>query len=319
MTHYDSLYEYQNGNYRVTIFEDGTKIRETEEKEFIPAFAENCDVKITDRCDGGCPFCYEGCTALGKHAKLFDSYGRPVQEWLKHLHPGTELALNGNDLSHPDLLTLLTWLQAQHVIANLTVNQKHFMKYYETLKVWCDSRLIWGLGVSLADSGDSEFLDKLYEFPNAVLHTIAGVLRPADILKLTAHPKSSSKLKILILGYKELGRGVSYLDNPYNHVQDYIQQLQHELPKLVKSCRVVSFDNLALKQLNVKETLFRGRVEDWETFYMGDDGTMTYYIDAVKEEYAKNSCMPQKERFPSVGLTVDQMFQDIRRRYEQSN
>lgn len=51
------LGRYQNGNYTVTLLDDGTKIRENDLDELIPAFAENCDVKITDRCDGGCPFC----------------------------------------------------------------------------------------------------------------------------------------------------------------------------------------------------------------------------------------------------------------------
>ena len=41
---------YKNGNYIVTILNDGTKIRQTKDDEFIPAFAENCDVKITDKC-----------------------------------------------------------------------------------------------------------------------------------------------------------------------------------------------------------------------------------------------------------------------------
>ena len=40
---------YKNGNYTVKILSDGTKIRETNEDEFIPSFAENCDVKITDK------------------------------------------------------------------------------------------------------------------------------------------------------------------------------------------------------------------------------------------------------------------------------
>ena len=39
---------YKNGNYSVRILSDGTKIRETNDDEFIPSFAENCDVKITD-------------------------------------------------------------------------------------------------------------------------------------------------------------------------------------------------------------------------------------------------------------------------------
>ena len=48
---------YKNGNYQVTIFSDGTKIRETDDDKFIPAFSESCDLKITDKCDGGCAFC----------------------------------------------------------------------------------------------------------------------------------------------------------------------------------------------------------------------------------------------------------------------
>ena len=187
MTHYDNcLYDYQNGNYRVVILEDGTKIRETEEKNFIPAFAENCDVKITDKCDGGCPYCYEGCTKNGKHAKLFDreivetlesmsvKY-TPAQKWLTKLHPGTELALNGNDLTHPDLNPdypiLLHWLKNRGIITNLTVNQKHFLQYFDLLKKWSDEKLIHGLGVSMTTSSEY-FFEKVKEFPNAVIHTI---------------------------------------------------------------------------------------------------------------------------------------------------
>ena len=39
---------YKNGNFTTKIFSDGTKIRETEDNEFIPAFAENMDIKITN-------------------------------------------------------------------------------------------------------------------------------------------------------------------------------------------------------------------------------------------------------------------------------
>ncbi len=49
---------YKNGNYSTIILKDGTKIRQTMDDKFIPEFAENCDVKITDKCDGGCQFCF---------------------------------------------------------------------------------------------------------------------------------------------------------------------------------------------------------------------------------------------------------------------
>ena len=67
------LGKYKNGNYSVVIGDDGTKIRETEYDDFIPEFAENCDCKITDKCDGGCKWCYEGCTPSGKHGNILDA------------------------------------------------------------------------------------------------------------------------------------------------------------------------------------------------------------------------------------------------------
>lgn len=53
----EKLGSYINGNYKVTIYEDGTKVRLTKDDDFIPDFSENCDVKITDKCSVGCPFC----------------------------------------------------------------------------------------------------------------------------------------------------------------------------------------------------------------------------------------------------------------------
>lgn len=51
------LAKYKNGNYDVYMFEDGTKVRETEEDEFIPAYSENTDICLTKKCGMGCQFC----------------------------------------------------------------------------------------------------------------------------------------------------------------------------------------------------------------------------------------------------------------------
>ena len=48
------MHFYKNGNYTVCIMNDGTKIRRTNEDEFIPAYAENVDVK----CTMGCQWCF---------------------------------------------------------------------------------------------------------------------------------------------------------------------------------------------------------------------------------------------------------------------
>ena len=179
---------YKNGNYSVKILSDGTKIRTTDEDDFIPSFAENCDVKITNKCDGRCPFCYEGCTPDGKHGDILN------YKFLDTLHPYTELAINGNDLSHPDLFVFLQKMKDKNIIVNMTVNQIHFEIHYSLIKFLIDQEIIYGLGVSLREPTE-KFVSMVESIPNAVIHVINGIFSYKDyeILK-------DNDLKLLILG-----------------------------------------------------------------------------------------------------------------------
>jgi len=281
---------YKNGNYNVTILSDGTKIRETEAEEFIPSFAENCDVKITDRCDGGCVMCYEGCTPNGKHGDILN------QKFLDSLHPFTELAINGNDLSHPDLIPFLEKLREKKVIANMTVNQIHFERNQELIDKLIDDKLIFGLGISLHKPTE-EFVKTVKKYPNAVIHTINGILSQSDIEIL-----KDNNLKILILGYKKLRRGKDWFKKEYEDILAKQKWLFDNLEDIINHFEVVSFDNLAIKQLEVERLMDE---KEWEEFYMGDDGNFTFYIDLVEGTFAKNSL--SLERFP-IEDTIDKMF-----------
>lgn len=288
---------YKNGNYVVCIMDDGTKIRRTDDDEFIPSFAENVDVKITSNCSIGCPFCYEGCTKEGKHADLFK------YNFINSLHPYTEMALNGNDMDHPDLEKFLIFLKEKKVFANITVHQKQFMNNYETLKHYSENKLIYGIGVSY-NHYDEEFISKVKEFPNVVLHTINGILTETDIKQL-----KGNNLKVLILGFKKLRRGKTYFDS---HTEEYSKNsdyLYDNLPTIINDgwFKLVSFDNLAIKQLDVKRLLPEDK---WEEFYMGDDGNYTFYIDMVDGKFAKNSL--SQERYDIGDKTIDEMFNEIR-------
>ena len=95
------LTKYKNGNYDIVILKDGTKIRMTNDDEFIPEFPESIDVKITSKCDGNCSFCYENCPPAGEHGDILNA------KWVDSLHSGTELALNVNYMSHSELIPFL--------------------------------------------------------------------------------------------------------------------------------------------------------------------------------------------------------------------
>lgn len=292
------LGRYKNGNFVTTILSDGTKIRETKNDEFIPSFAENMDVKICNYCDMGCKFCHEGSSLYGKFGAILN------EKFIDTLHPYQEIAIGGGDAtSHPDLIPFLQKLKERKVIANMTVNQIHFEKKQELIKKLVDEKLIYGLGVSLVNP-TKHFIELIKQYPNAVIHVINGVLKPLDVKAL-----ENNNLKMLILGYKHLRRGNEYFEEEQNDIEVKQQWLYENLEDIIQKFKVVSFDNLAIEQLNVKRLLTQ---EEWDEFYMGDDGKVTYYVDMVERKFAHSSTAPFDKRYDLLD-SVDDMFKVITR------
>ena len=292
------LGRYKNGNFVTTILSDGTKIRETKDDEFIPSFAENMDIKLTNKCDGGCAWCHEGSSVNGEHGDILN------EKFIDTLHPYQEVAIGGGDAtSHPDLIPFLQKLKERKVIANMTVNQIHFEKKQELIKKLVDEKLIYGLGVSLVNP-TKHFIELIKQYPNAVIHVINGVLKPLDVKAL-----ENNNLKMLILGYKHLRRGNEYFEEEQNDIETKQQWLYENLEDIIQKFQVVSFDNLAIEQLDVKRLLTQ---EEWDEFYMGDDGKVTYYVDMVERKFAQSSTAPFDKRYDLLD-SVDDMFKVITR------
>ena len=290
---------YQNGNYTVTIdTKTGTKIRENDLDFFRADFPESMDIKITNCCDMGCPMCHENSTKYGLHGDIMSEI------FIDKLHPYTELAIGGgNPLEHPDLVPFLEKCKELHLIPSMTVNQVHFEKNDKMLKELVDKKLIYGLGISLVNA-DKEFIAKVKEFPNAVIHVINGMsAAPSELERLAHHG-----LKILILGYKEFRRGEDHYKVANELIDKKKCALYEKLPQILNEgwFEVVSFDNLAIKQLDAQRLMSN---EDWEQFYMGDDGSATMYVDMVNREFAKSSTSTERYQLEDDIIT---MFNKIR-------
>lgn len=202
-------------------------------------------------------------------------------------------------MTHPDLIPFLTKLKKNKVIVNLTVNQIHFEKCQNMIRNLVDNGLIYGLGVSLVKP-TKKFIDLVKQYPNAVIHTINGILIKSDIEML-----ADNGLKMLILGYKNLRRGNEYYETEKNNIADKQHWLYENLESIIPKFEVVSFDNLALEQLNVKRLLTE---EEWSEFFMGEDGNFTFYLDLVEGTFGKNS-LATKRHF--IMDNIDDMFQKI--------
>lgn len=279
------LGKYKNGNYSVLIYDNGTKIRYSKElkdtDKFIADFPESFDCKITDYCDAGCPMCHENSSINGKHGDIMN------QQFIDTLQPYTEIAIGGgNPLSHPDLIPFLTKLKDKKIITNLTVNQKHFINQIDLIDTLYSNNLINGLGISYL-TDDKKLLEILNSkseiYKNIVFHVINGLFTKDLYDSLLLNVKN---LKILFLGYKDFRRGINYHKQCDQKIKSNQFWLFMNIEEIMKNIKIASFDNLALDQLQIQRLL---SPEEWNSFYMGNDGNYTLYVDMVNQKFAKSS------------------------------
>lgn len=289
---------YKNGNTYTALYEDGTKEHFTMDDDFKFDFAESCDIQISQCCDNGCEWCYYGCSPTGKHGKLTG------WKFFETMHPYTEIAIN---LQYPipdELTEFLNIMKNKNIIVNITINQNHFMNPFiqSFIKQLIDMDLIKGIGISLTNPKQEKFIETVKQYPNTVIHVIAGITPLKDIEYLMGH-----NLKLLILGYKAVGRGARYFTDYYSYVCEDIKRLENNLINILNRFKVVSFDNLAIEQLHLKDKLSD---KEWEMFYGGDDGTVTFFIDLVKGVFARSSL--SRIVYTIGDKTIDEMFEVIK-------
>lgn len=266
---------YINGDYKIIINKQGTKIRTGHGRAKFP---ESIDLKITNHCNAGCAYCHELSTIKGKHAPL-----SKIIELLNQLHAGTEIAIGGgNPLAHPNINEIINEARQRSIIPNITINEQHIPLYLQ------NPLPIMGLGISLTLNPNWYNIDKALDAHDHVIFHIINNIHPQWILNYLTKNYVNA---ILILGYKRYGFGLKY-EPPHPNLQ--WQTLKTN----------ICFDNLALEQLQIRNQVSN---EHWNARYMGDDGQFTMYIDLVTNNYAKNSTST-KIKYPD---NVEMAFQSL--------
>lgn len=294
-------YNYMNGNTLISISDtDGTREMFTRDDEFDLDFPVSMDISIGKRCDGGCAFCYDGATPDGKEGDLLNA------RFIDSLHPYTEVAINGNSVNHSQLIPFLKKLKSMNVFANMTVNQIHFERKEDLITDLINNKLVYGMGVSLRNP-TNEFLDRVTKYPNAVIHVINGIATETDFEKM-----ANRGLKVLILGYKDKGRGHDYLAEYSDEVKRNQQWLSDNIVELMAGdgFKAIAFDNLSLEQLHMRSVIPPSM---WDRFYQGDEGTSSMFVDLVDGTFGVSSLVPKSEMLPIMD-TVEEMFSVVKNR-----
>ena len=141
--------------------------------------------------------CHENADPYGRHGDLNHLL-------MDSIPSNTEIAIGGgNPMAHPDLYGFLQRMKKQEVICNITVHYNQFMKSADTLHRWQTEGLIHGVGVSV--NHPLQETTEMETFAHLVVHTIAGVADPETYRNL-----ADKNLNLMILGYKDFGRGTGY-------------------------------------------------------------------------------------------------------------
>ena len=202
-------------------------------------------------------------------------------------------------------------MKSKGVLANLTVNQKELQipKLAEKMKEILEKDLIHGVGVSLTDNTTfNDTVDEIFgNYPNLVVHTIAGILGKDDM-------KCIKGRKTLVLGYKDLQgrRAGEFYNAEKDKVMKNILLLKYNLPYVRKITKLISFDCLAIKQLDPKKKLCISD-SDWNTLFQGDDydeqSCSTLYVDAVTRTVARASTHPLNDRPKFNDESINELFE----------
>lgn len=255
-------------SHKVTIKSDGTRIDIGEGRYDFPL---SIDLKITNYCTVGCPWCHESSGPSGKHAS-----GKLIIEKLSGLPKTTEIAIGGgNPLEHPELQEIINGLGC---IVNMTVRDTDLSKYELPSG-------ISGLGISITPGN---IPPKIIP-ENSVAHLILGINTIDDYRKI-----KEVIPRVLWLGFKNWGRNKN---NQLPDLSNYRKEIVRDLYLGRKG--ILAFDNLALSQLNLKSAFLKS---EWEKFYLGPEFTSSMYVDAVKGEFSGYSTSPSRVSWDNIDL-----------------
>lgn len=291
------MYQYQNGNSIVNLFDDGTRVIHYEDKLNLE-FPLNIDIRVSSKCTFGynpktnkafCDFCHESARTDGDECDY-----NVLKDKLKGLPKGIELAIGANNITN-DLYTFILWCDTHDYIVNLTINQGHLKRDSDGLKSLINNQLIKGLGVSYRSSLKWDIPQFILDYDHTVFHVIGGIDSIYDVMELS----NKGVKKVLVLGEKNFGFNQGKVDLKTKKHREWFWFIS----KLFPIFDVVSFDNLALEQMNIKRFFSD---ESWGVFNQGEH---SFYINAVDKYFAPSSRSNNKTNWENV--TVSEYFKTI--------
>ena len=257
------------------------------------------DSLITLKCDNQCPYCYIGASPDGKTAN--------IDEIIKFLNKAsgrvTEIAIGGGDVTkiNPYYLSRILGVALnKNILPSITLSMdpstlESSIKFMENIEEYLSEKIdnfvyrsSIKVGITIICEKDYmnflEILDniRLMVFDiGFVMHVINGITHRNVIKRMIVDGQN-----ILFLGYKSTENNKNFKPVKSRFwTKDEIM----DLFKMTKDVphHVILFDDLALQQTGITKDVVGDDI--WESFYLGDDGVRSGYIDFVRHLAGPNS------------------------------
>ena len=247
------------------------------------ATPELVDVKITDYCPFGCPFCYQGSTTEGVHA---DEHRVHNLAYLLAEMKVSEVAIGGGEPTlHPKFLDILKSFRYQNIIPNFTTKNLGWLKDEKL-----SSQILETCGAfaySVHDRKDVAQLNDLWEAKKKSNNKLSNskisvqyVLESGGDLYGVLDEAKKHYIRVTLLGFKTTGFGKDFPTVPENWIET-VQKVQKENGWLrlgVDTAIIQKYGNRIKKELSVREELMTA-----------EEGKFSMYIDAVSQRMAPSS------------------------------
>lgn len=273
---------------------------------------ELVDVKITDYCDIGCAYCYQGSTPSGAHAKLND-----VRELARRLFKAgvLEVALGGGEPTrHPDFPEILEAFAAHGIVANFTTRDLSFLADEEL------SRRVLAASRSMAVSVNSvaQIQAALLSWRTSpggsprgsgplAFQYVMGTSSDAELSRMIAECVRAN-LNLTLLGYKDSGRGLSWREGEGRSFALREAKVQNQTGSWMKMAREVLGAQGSYARLCIDTALARacerqlGAEGIPREFWHKSEGLVSMYVDAVSMSMGKSSYDAAMEPFDAGWL-----------------
>lgn len=247
--------------------ETGAKIRmsfvEFPEELTRANMPELVDMKITDYCPFGCPFCYQDSTTKGIHAPL-----SVINDYLYALSGSIfEIALGGGEPTlHPSFATILRKCKKYNIVPNFTTKLMPDKWSAEVLQAVKDTDAHFAVSVEYDDEiYELAGFNKIYHIKGNA-HFVVGAFYKTVLRDIIAAAQQVG-VSVTLLGFKNVGRGQEFKAKP-----------QEIIPELFEHAWRVSVDTAFLEQ-------YAEALKDIPNeLKVSGEGTFSMYIDAVNQQ-----------------------------------